>query len=35
MDHSRSQADGLLLVAGELQLLLAEYLAVVRIVFGE
>ena len=35
MDHSRSQADEPLLVAGSLRLVLAEYLAVVRIVFGE
>ena len=35
MDHSCSQADEPLLVVGELRLLLAEYLAVVRIVFGE
>ena len=34
MDYSRSQADEPLLVAGELRLLLSEYL-VVRIVFGE
>ena len=35
MDHSGSQADEPLLVTGELRLPLAEYLAVVRIVFGE
>ena len=35
MDHSRSQADEPLLVADDLRLLLAEYLAAVRDVFGE
>ena len=35
MDHSRSQADEPLLLAGELRLPLSEYIAVVRIVFGE
>ena len=35
MDHSHSQADEPLLVADKPRLLLAEYLAVVRIVFGE
>ena len=35
MVHSHSQADEPSLVADKLRLLLAEYLAVVRIVFGE